>query len=112
MKKVKLFFAAALVGMTMMMGAGSAEAVSSGGYIRITQVRPGDGYHYIYFTPGASVLPLYLYSCRTDDDTLIQMAKSAMENHIQVTIGCSNTSWSDGTFRYGGEVYAMNIYNL
>ncbi|XOF33373.1 MAG: hypothetical protein ACL93V_15440 [Candidatus Electrothrix sp. YB6] len=109
MEKIKLFFSAILVGMTMLMGVGSAEAVSANGTIRITQVRPG-GRYYIYFT-SSSVLPAFGYYCRTDDDILIQTARNAMENHLQVKIGCLNTFWSDGTFRYGGEVYAMNIYN-
>ncbi|XOF33374.1 MAG: hypothetical protein ACL93V_15445 [Candidatus Electrothrix sp. YB6] len=112
MKKVKLFFAAALVGGTMIMGAGSAEAgVSASGTIRVTQVRPGDNYHYIYFTYD-SVLPSFIYYCRTYDDTLIQAAEDAMENHLQVKFYCDGTSWTSGAFRYGGEIETMYNYSF
>ncbi len=112
MKKINLFFAAALVvGMTLLV-VGSAEAnVKVIGRVQVVSVAPDEDNHYIHVVQRhhITVGPARYY-CYTNDDTLINAAKDAIRSNLTVRLYCNAASWSPGSVKFGGEAYFINVY--
>ncbi len=111
MKKIKLFFAAALLGMTMMTGIDSAEAyVSKIGKVQAIHVSPEGGSHYIYVVGYHGVTVTSGYYCKTPDDNLIQVAKNAIDFNLTVKLWCEGPWGGSGTTKFGKDVTRLSVY--